>query len=93
MNGTPSTLERRNQRIAARLRRIQGQIAALERSLATEPDFTVLLQRAAAARGAMNGLMSDLMVERLRTLQVAMDSDKGRVEVSEMIDIVQSYLT
>jgi len=41
----------------------------------------------------MNGLMSDLMVERLRTLQVAMDSDKGRVEVSEMIDIVQSYLT
>jgi len=93
MNGTPSTLERRNQRIAARLRRIQGQIAALERSLAAEPDFTVLLQRAAAARGAMNGLMSDLMVERLRTLQVAMDSDKGRVEVSEMIDIVQSYLT
>jgi DNA-binding FrmR family transcriptional regulator len=93
MNGTPSTLERRNQRIAARLRRIQGQIAALERSLATELDFTVLLQRAAAARGAMNGLMSDLMVERLRTLQVAMDSDKGRVEVSEMIDIVQSYLT
>jgi DNA-binding FrmR family transcriptional regulator len=45
MNGTPSTLESRNQRISARLRRIQGQIAALERSLAGEPDFTVLLQR------------------------------------------------
>ena len=33
MNGTSTTTERRNQRISARLRRIQGQIAALERSL------------------------------------------------------------
>ena len=45
MNGTSSTVERRNQRISVRLRRIQGQIVALE-----EPEFTVLLQRAAAAR-------------------------------------------
>jgi hypothetical protein len=37
MNGTSSTIERRNQRISARLRRIQGQIVALERSLANEP--------------------------------------------------------
>jgi DNA-binding FrmR family transcriptional regulator len=50
MNGTSSAVERRNQRISARLRRIQGQIAALERSLAKEPEFTVLFQRAAAAR-------------------------------------------
>jgi hypothetical protein len=44
MNGTFSTIERRNQRISARLRRIQGQIAALEGSLSKEPEFTVLLQ-------------------------------------------------
>jgi hypothetical protein len=37
MNETSSTIERRNQRISARLRRIQGQIVALERSLANEP--------------------------------------------------------
>jgi hypothetical protein len=54
MNGTSSTVERRNQRISVWLRRIQGQIVALERSLAKEPEFTVLLQRAAAARGAMS---------------------------------------
>ncbi|WP_158821578.1 metal-sensing transcriptional repressor [Granulicella sp. S156] len=47
MNKTLSVLERRNQRIAARLRRIQGQLAALERSLNAEPDFTLLLQRVA----------------------------------------------
>ena len=93
MNGTPSTIERRNQRISARLRRIQGQIVALERSLAEEPEFTVLLQRAAAARGAMSGLIADLMEERLRSLQVSAESDEARAEVAEMIDIVHGYLS
>jgi DNA-binding FrmR family transcriptional regulator len=92
MNETPLTIERRNQRISARLRRIQGQIAALERSLPKEPEFTVLLQRAAAARGAMNGLIADLMEERLRSLQVSATSDEARAEVAEMIDIVRGYL-
>ena len=93
MNGTSSTIERRNQRISARLRRIRGQIVALERSLATEPEFTLLLQRAAAARGAMSGLIADLMEERLRCLQVIAESDEARAEVAEMIDIVHGYLT
>jgi FrmR/RcnR family transcriptional regulator, repressor of frmRAB operon len=93
MNKTLSVLERRNQRIAARLRRIQGQLAALERSLNAEPDFTLLLQRVAAARGAMSGLMAALMEERLRSLQVISDSDEAGAEVAEMIDIVHSYLT
>jgi DNA-binding FrmR family transcriptional regulator len=93
MNGTFSTVERRNQRISARLRRIQGQIVALERSLAKEPEFTVLLQRAAAARGAMSGLIADLIEERLRSLQVVAESDEARAEVAEMIDMVHGYLT
>jgi DNA-binding FrmR family transcriptional regulator len=93
MNEAFSTIERRNQRISARLRRIQGQIAALERSLSKEPEFTVLLQRAAAARGAMSGLIADLMEERLRSLQVIAESDEARAEVTEMIDIVHGYLT
>jgi DNA-binding FrmR family transcriptional regulator len=85
MNGTSSTIERRKQRISTRLRRFQGQIVALERSLGKEPEFTVLLQRAAAARGAMSGLMADLMEERLRSLQVIAESEEARAEVAEMI--------
>ena len=93
MKGTSSSIERRNQRISARLRRIQGQIVALERSLEKEPEFTVLLQRAAAARGAMSGLIADLIEERLRSLQVIAESNEARAEVAEMIDIVHGYLT
>ena len=93
MNGISTTIERRNQRISARLRCIQGQIVALERSLAKDPEFAVLLQRAAAARGAMSGLIADLMEERLRSLQVIAESDEARAEVAEMIDIVHGYFT
>jgi len=57
----PITTERRNQRITARLRRIQGQIAAIERSLVEDPDGAILLQRVAAARGAMSSLMTYLI--------------------------------
>ena len=92
MNGTSTPIERRNQRISARLRRIQGQIVALERSLEKEPEFAVLLQRAAAARGAMSGLIADLMEERLRSLQAIAESDEARAEVVGMIDIVHSLL-
>ena len=92
MSETPLFLERRNHRIAARLRRIQGQIASLERSLDAEPELIDLLQRAAAARGAMNGLIADLMEERLRTMQLAATSDEARAEVAEMIDFVHGYL-
>jgi DNA-binding FrmR family transcriptional regulator len=86
----PDTTTKRNQRIAASLRRIQGQVAAIERSLAEDPDGGILLQRVAAARRAMTGLMTYLVEERLRTLQP--DGDDGD-SVEEMIEFVRDYLT
>jgi|HubBroStandDraft_6_1064221.scaffolds.fasta_scaffold412379_2 DNA-binding FrmR family transcriptional regulator len=93
MKTNPSILEKRNQRITARLRRIQGQVAAIERSLVTKPDCTTLLQRIAAARGAMNGLMADLIEEQLRTLQTDGANDDAREAIEETIDVVHAYLT
>ena len=86
----PDTTTKRNQRIAASLRRIQGQVAAIERSLAEDPDSGILLQRVAAARRAMTGLMTYLMEERLRTLQPNGD---GGDAIEEMIEVVRDYLT
>jgi DNA-binding FrmR family transcriptional regulator len=54
----PNTTTKRNQRIAANLRRVRGQVTAIERSLAEDPDSGILLQRVAAARGAMSGSTS-----------------------------------
>jgi DNA-binding FrmR family transcriptional regulator len=80
----------RNQRIAASLRRIQGQVAAIERSLAEDPDDGILLQRVAAARRGMSGLMTYLMEERLRSLQLDCD---GSDAIEELIEVVRDYLT
>ena len=85
----PITTERRNQRITARLRRIQGQIASIERSLAEDPDGAILLQRVAAARGAMSSLMTYLIEDKLRALPLADDGDDV---IEDMIEIVHGYM-
>jgi DNA-binding FrmR family transcriptional regulator len=86
----PITTERRNQRITARLRRIQGQIAAIERSLAEDPDGAILLQRVAAARGAMSSLMTYLIEDKLRALPLAGEEDEV---IEDMIEILRGYMT
>jgi len=93
MNTPLNSCTKRNARITARLRRIQGQVAAIERSLVTDPDCTILLQRIAAARGAMSGLMAYLIEELLRTLQLDPKSDDANEAIEEMIDVVHGYLT
>ena len=85
----PATIERRNERITARLRRIQGQIAAIQRSMVEDPDGAILLQRVAAARGAMSSLMTYLIEDKLRTLPLAGD---GEDVIEDMIEIVRSYM-
>jgi DNA-binding FrmR family transcriptional regulator len=83
---------RRNERITARLRGIQGQLASLQRSLSTDAYHALLLQRVAAARGGMSGLMAYLMEDRLRTLQLDPEQDNANEAIEEMIDVVHCYL-
>ena len=86
----PNPTTKRNQRIAANLRRVQGHVAAIERSLAEDPNGSILFQRVAAARGAVSGLMAYLLEERLRSLQ---PDGEGGDAIEEMIEIVRDYLT
>ena len=75
--------------LAARLRLIQGQITAIERSLAEDPDGAILLQRVAAARGAMSSLMTYLIEDKLRSLPLAGEEDDV---IEDMIEIVHGYM-
>jgi DNA-binding FrmR family transcriptional regulator len=82
-------------KLVLRIRRIKGQIAAIERALASDTDCSDLLQLIAAARGAMNGLMAELLEGHIRfhvldpkqkiTSRQALAADK-------LIDVVRSYL-
>lgn len=53
-------------RAITRLRRIKGQVEALERAIEAGADCGPLLQQIVAMRGATNGLMAEVMESHLR---------------------------
>jgi DNA-binding FrmR family transcriptional regulator len=48
-------------RVLVRLKRIRGQVEALERAVLAGTDCTLLLQQIAAFRGAAGGLMAEVL--------------------------------
>ncbi len=52
--------------LLARIRRIAGQVAALEKAIAGEADCATVLHQAAGVRGAVAGLMEELIEDHLR---------------------------
>ncbi|MET4898366.1 metal/formaldehyde-sensitive transcriptional repressor [Sphingomonadaceae bacterium jetA1] len=53
------------EKIIARVRRIAGQVAAIERSVAADADCAETLHLVAAVRGAVAGLMDELVEDHL----------------------------
>ena len=82
-------------KLLARVRRIRGQVEALERALEAEKGCAVVLQQIAAIRGAMNGLMTEVIEEHVLTHiadpGIQNDADRRR-GAEELIDVVRAYL-
>ena len=55
-----------NEALRNRVRRIAGQVEAIERSLADGSDCTKTLHLVAATRGALNGLLDEIIEEHVR---------------------------
>ena len=54
------------ERTLSRVRRIKGQVEAIERSLENETGCEEILQLVASCRGALNGLMAELIEGQVR---------------------------
>ena len=65
-------------RALTRVRRVRGQLDALERALDAGADCAPVLQQLAAVRGAINGLMAEVFESHLRETMLALDA-AGRV--------------
>ena len=79
-----------------RVRRLRGQVDAIERALASEASCSDLLQRITAARGAINGLMAEVLEEHVREylLPVGGEAEARQTDAAEeLIEIIHSYLT
>lgn len=83
-------------KILNRVSRIRGQIDAIERLLVEDSeDCSLLLQTIASCRGAINGLIAEVIEGHIRHHIISPDSkpSAGQIEASqELIDVVKTYL-
>jgi FrmR/RcnR family transcriptional regulator, repressor of frmRAB operon len=83
-------------KLLSRVRRIRGQVDAIERALDKEDECSTVLQLMAACRGALNGLMAEVMEGHIRfhVLTPTRNSKRSpQAEAAEeLIDVVRAYL-
>jgi DNA-binding FrmR family transcriptional regulator len=75
--------------LIARVRRIGGQVSAVERALEGEASSSEILQLVAAVRGAVNGLMDEIIIEHLDEHVAAPGlSEDSRAQAAEELKAV-----
>ena len=81
------------QPLIARVRRIAGQLAAVERALETDAGCSTVLQQVAAARGAINGLMDELIEDHLRehVARPGLEDAAREAGADELAAIIRRY--
>ena len=83
---------RENKALLARVRRIKGQVAALESALERKLDCSVVLQQTAAVRGAISGLMLELLDGHLREHVAGKAAEKGAKELDPVLRLLRTYI-
>lgn len=81
-------------RVLARVRRLRGQVEALERALEAGADCAPVMQQIAAVRGAANGILSEVMESHLRETfgRPATTASERTARIDEMTALVRTYL-
>ena len=77
-------------KLLARVRRIRGQIEGIERAIQEGTDCYAVLQQTSVARGALGGLMAELIDGHIR--HHVHSSTEREKATNELMEIVRSYL-
>ena len=83
------------EKLLARVSRIEGQIKAIRKALEEETDCSEILQIVASSRGALNGLMSELIEGHIR--DHVLDPKKKPTEeqsraADQLLGVIKAYL-
>ena len=89
----PHTVKNKRQ-LLTRVRRIRGQTDALERALEQETECAAVLQQIAAIRGAVSGMMAEVLEGHLREHLGADDitPQQRSEDLEEVLSVLRSYL-
>ena len=85
---------RGDKKLLARVRRMKGQVEALEKALAGESDCGAILQQIAAIRGAANGLMAEVLESHIREHlgEQQVSTAERQADLEQVVSIVRSYM-
>ena len=80
--------------LLTRVRRIAGQAAALEKALEQGSDCSAVLQQIAAIRGAVNGLMAQVLEGHVREHLGAENAtpQQRQEDIEVVLTVLRSYL-
>ncbi len=92
MTMTPEK-EKEKRKLLMRVRRIRGQLDAVERRIQEDASCSAVLQQAAACRGALDGFIAEVIEDHI--LEHFVDSsgrrDARTQAAEELVEIVHSY--
>jgi len=83
-----------DKRLLARVRRMKGQVQAVENALESGADCGAVLQQIAAIRGAANGLMGQVLESHVREHLGSDDvpADQRQADLEQVVTVLRSYL-
>ena len=86
---------RDKKRMLNRVRRIRGQVEAIESAIEREAECSDILHTISACRGAINSLMAEVLDGHIRFHVMDPDQDPGSEKAratQELIDVLRTYL-
>jgi DNA-binding FrmR family transcriptional regulator len=84
--------QRDKKKLLNRVRRLRGQVNAVERALNEGQECAVILQTLAACRGAINALLAEIIEGHIDEHLVDAKGGLRRAGVRELMDVVRAYL-
>jgi FrmR/RcnR family transcriptional regulator, repressor of frmRAB operon len=86
---------REQKKLLARVRRLRGQVEGIERALESQAGCEQVMHLIAGARGAMAGLMAEIVEDHVRSHLVDTERHPGALNTEaadQLLDVVRTYL-
>ncbi len=83
------------QRLLGRVRRIRGQVEAIERALESEAGCETIMHQIAGVRGAIAGLTAEVIDDHIQTHLVDAEQHPGALNTAaaeELMAVIRTYL-
>ena len=83
------------QKLLNRVRRLRGQVDAIERALDREAGCTEVMQLLTTVRGAISGIMAEVIEDHIHMHMIDEDRKPSRSEAraaDELVDVLRAYI-